>query len=203
MKSVLLWLVLMLFLPAAAAAAAPAGDGSRFPSRGTRLAGGSFSFSSAGDTHYENSAGDRTQEWSLRPGGGYFVADGWALDLHVEGRWFSQGPVWSSQYNLGPVLEYYFDVVGDDHPRGHAVPYLGLGYLWGHAREENPLGDRKFNSGLWSISGGLSWLLSDVVATDLEINYRRGVFTEKVPLDGLQRDADRISFFLGIKAFLP
>ena len=131
------------------------------------------------------------------------MADNLAFALQMEGRWFTQGDVWSSHYSIGPVMQYYFDVVGEDDPKGHAIPYLGLGYLWGQAREEGTDFESKFNSGMWSMSAGLSWMISDVVATDLELNYQVGEFTEKVPLDGISRDADRISFFLGVKAFLP
>lgn len=196
-------LVLLMLLTASHALAAEAEPVANFLAKGTRLVGGSFSFSSAGNTYHQNSDGDRTQEWTLRPGGGYFVVDQLALDLHLEGTWFTQGDVLSSHYSLGPVLEYYFDVVGDDDPKGHAVPYLALGYLWGQAREEGSDYETKFNSGMWTMSAGLSWMLSDVVATDLELNYRVGEFTEKVPVDGVKRDSDRVSFFLGIKAFLP
>ena len=38
---------------------------------------------------------------------------------------------------------------------------------------------------------------------DLEFNYQTGEFTEKIPVDGVARDANRISFFVGVKAFLP
>ena len=174
-----------------------------FLQKGTRLVGGSFTFSSAGNTYYENSDGDRTQEWIVRPGGGYFVADKLALDLHVEGRWFIQGDVRSSHYSMGPTLQYYFDTVGEDEPKGHAVPYLGLGYLWGLAREDRSDSEAKFNSGMWSMSAGITWMLSDLIGLDLEFNYQTGEFTEKIPVDGVARDANRISFFVGVKAFLP
>ncbi len=174
-----------------------------FLGKGTRLVGGSFTFSSAGNTYFENGDGDRTQEWTLRPGGGYFVADNLALDLHVEGRWFIQGDVRSSHYSMGPTLQYYFNVVGDDDPQGRVIPYLGLGYLWGHAREDGAGSEEKFNSGMWSMSAGLSWMLSGVLAMDFEVNYQTGEFTEKVPVDGVARGADRVGFFIGVKAFLP
>ena len=174
-----------------------------FLHKGSRLVGGGISFSSAGNTYYENLSGDRTQEWIVRPGGGFFMADNLAFALHMEGRWLIQGDAWSSHYSIGPVMQYYFDVVGEDDPKGHAIPYLGLGYLWGQAREDGLDFESKFNSGMWSMSAGISWMISNVVATDLELNYQVGEFTEKVPLDGLARDADRISFFLGVKAFLP
>ncbi len=174
-----------------------------FLSRGTHLVGGSFTFSSAGDTYFENSDGDRTQEWIVRPGGGYFFADNLAFDLHIEGRWFIQGDVESSHYSMGPIMQYYFNTVGSDDPKGHAIPYLGLGYLWGLARQEAAGSEAKFSSGMWSMSAGLSWMLSNVVAVDLELNYLTGEFTEQVPVDGVARDANRISFFIGVKAFLP
>jgi len=176
---------------------------SQFMQKGSRLVGGGLSFSSAGNTYHENLVGGRTQQWAVRPGGGYFMADNLAFALHMEGRWFIQGDVWSSHYSIGPVMQYYFDVVGEDDPKGHAIPYLGLGYLWGQAREDDTDFESKFNSGMWSMSAGLSWMISDVVATALELNYQVGEFTEKVPLDGVARDANRISFFLGVKAFLP
>ena len=178
-------------------------NGAQFLQKGNRLIGGSFTFSSAGNSYYENSDGDRTQEWVVRPGGGYFVVDNLALDLHVEGRWFIQGDVRSSHYAMGPVLQYYFDTVGEDEPKGHAVPYLGLGYLWGLAREDRPDSEEKFTSGMWSMSAGLTWMLSDLIGMDLEFNYQTGEFTEKIPVDGVARDANRISFFVGVKAFLP
>ena len=200
-------LVAMLFFalaPAFPAFSAPAGNpNAPFLKKGSRLVGGGVTFSSAGNKFYENSAGDRTQEWTVRPGGGYFLADNLAFPLHLEGRWFIQGDNWNSHYSMGPVMQYYFDVVGDDPPRGHAVPYLALGYLWGQARLDGTDFESKFNSGMWTMSAGLSWMLSDVVATDLEWNYQVGEFTEKVPVDGVSRDANRFSFFLGIKAFLP
>ncbi len=174
-----------------------------FLQKGTRLVGGGFTFSSAGEKYFENNEGDRTQQWAVQPGGGYFVADNLAFALTIEGRWFIQGDIWSSHYSMGPSLQYYFDVVGEDDPKGHAVPYLELGYLWGQAREDGTDFESKFNSGMWSMSVGLSWMLSDVVATDLELNYQVGEFTEKIPVDGVSRNANRISFFLGIKAFLP
>ena len=171
--------------------------------KGSRLIGGSVSFTSAGNSYFENSAGDRTQQWALRPGGGLFVADQLAFSLHLDGRWFTQGENWSSHYSMGPVLQYYFDTVGQDDAKGHALPYLSLGYLWGQAREDGVGFETKFNSKMWSVSAGLSWMLSDVVATDLELNYQIGQFTEKIPVDRISQDADRISFFLGFKAFLP
>ncbi len=174
----------------------------KFMQKGSRVVGGGITFSSAGNTYYENSSGDRTQQWAVRPGGGFFIADNLAFALHMEGRWFVQGDIWSSHYSMGPALQYYFDVVGEDAPKGHAIPYLSLGYLWGQAREDTADFESKFNSGMWSMSAGLSWMLSDVVATDFEFNYQVGEFTEKIPVDGVSRDANRFSFFLGIKAFL-
>ncbi len=199
MKFLLIAVLLLVFF-SASLAEEPA---EVFLQKGSRLVGGGLSFSSAGDKYYENSAGDRTQQWAVRPGGGYFVANNLAFALHMEGRWFIQGDIWSSHYSIGPVMQYYFDVVGEDDPKGHAVPYLGLGFLWGQAREDGTDFESKFNSGMWSMSAGLSWMLSNVVATDLEFNYQVGEFTEKVPVDGVSRNADRFSFFLGIKAFLP
>lgn len=195
--------LLIIFLLCLASATQAEETSSHFLARGTHLVGGSFTFSSAGDVYYENSGGDRTQEWIVRPGGGYFAADNLAIDLHIEGRWFIQGENRSSHYSMGPILQYYFDVVGDDDPKGYAIPYLGLGYLWGLAREDRIDSEAKFNSGMWTMSAGLSWMLSNTVALDLELNYQTGEFTEKIPVDGVSRDANRISFFVGIKAFLP
>lgn len=194
-----LFLLLICFGSTAQAGQAP----EQFLKQGSHLVGGSFTFSSAGDTYYENTDGDRTQEWIVRPSGGYFVVDNLALDLHIEGRWFTQGEVLNSHYSLGPVMQYYFDTVGEDEPKGHAIPYLSLGYLWGLAREDRADSELKFKSGMWSMSAGLSFMLSSVVAMDFEINYQTGEFTEKVPVDGISRDANRISLFLGVKAFLP
>ncbi len=195
--------VLVFFLMGLAANAQAGGKPESFLKQGSHLVGGSFTFSSAGDTYYENAEGDRTQEWIVRPIGGYFVADNLAIDLHIEGRWFIQGEVLNSHYSMGPVMQYYFDVVGDDEPKGHAIPYLGLGYLWGLAREDRADSELKYKSGMWSMGAGVSWMLSSVVAMDFEFNYQTGEFTEKVPVDGVSRDANRISLFLGVKAFLP
>ena len=197
------WYLLALFLMGFGAAAGAEESPVQFLKQGSHLVGGSFTFSSAGDTYYENTDGDRTQEWIVRPIGGYFVVDNLAMDLHIEGRWFTQGDVLNTHYSMGPVMQYYFDVVGEDEPKGHAVPYLGLGYLWGLAREESPGSELKFKSGMWALSAGVSWMLSSVVAMDFEVNYQTGEFTEKIPVDGVSRDANRISLFLGVKAFLP
>ena len=201
MKSGTSFLFLILLVGTASAWAGEAPEG--FLKQGSHLVGGSFTFSSAGDTYFENSDGDRTQEWIVRPAGGYFALDNLAIDLHLEGRWFTQGELLNSHYSMGPVLQYYFDVVGEDEPKGHAIPYLGLGYLWGLAREDRSDSELKFKSGMWSLSGGVSWMLSSVMAMDFEINYQTGEFTEKTPVDGVSRDANRISLFLGVKAFLP
>jgi len=171
--------------------------------RGNNLLGGSLSFSSAGNGYYQDQDGDRTQEWTVCPGGGYFVSDGLAFCFHLEGRWFSQGDVRRTSYAMGPVLEYYWDTTGGEESRGKILPYVGLGYLWGQDRDESAAGTAKYNSGLVTVSAGLAWLLSDQVATDIALNYRSGRFTEKIPEDGRALRADRFSIFLGIKVFLP
>ncbi len=170
--------------------------------RGGQLFGGSFSFSSAGDGYYERETGERTQEWTVAPGGGHFIADGLALGFHLEGRWFMQGEVRRTAYTMGPTLTYYHDTTGGDDPAGHVLPYLGVGYLWGQARDESPAGNSKHNSGETSLTAGMAWMLSSQVATDIALNFRTGRFTEKIPEDGLARASDRWTLFIGLKAFL-
>lgn len=202
--SLLLPLFMMVFLPTMTRAAV-SGDGAN-PSpvaRGGNLVAGSFSFSSAGDGYYENPAGDRTQEWSVRPGGGYFVIDGLALNFHLEGSWFTQGETRVTTYQMGPVMEYYWDTTGGEDPRGKILPYAGLGYLWGQSRDESPAFNTKYNSGLTTMSVGLAWMVSSQVATDISINYRTGRFTQKIPEDGLGRQANRLTVMIGFKAFIP
>lgn len=170
--------------------------------KGARTIHGSFSFSSAGDGFFQNAEGDRTQEWTLTPGGGYFIASGVALTLAIEGSWFTLGEVTSSEYSMGPVLEYYFDTVGDDDPQGHTIPYLGAGYLWGTVKEETATSNTKYVSSLLTLTAGLAWMMSDHIATDIAINYRVGEYTEKYPLDGAEYAANRWSVFIGIKGFI-
>lgn len=192
------------YLPAPAAAGDPTPTGDRSPvARGGNIVSGSLSFSSAGDGYYENSEGERTQEWTVRPGGGHFIADGWALSFHLVGRWFTQGEVRNTDYAMGPVLEYYWDTSGDEAAKGKILPYGGLGYLWGQARNESPAGKTKFNSGLTTLTAGLAWMVSSQVATDISVNYLTGRFTQKVPEDGLAREADRWTLMIGFKAFIP
>ena len=192
--------LLLVLLLAAAAQAGPL-------DRGNKIFAGSFSFSSAGDGYHDNADGQRTQEWMVRPGGGAFVADGLALNFHVEGQWFSQGEVRRSSYTMGPVVEYYLDTTGKpdaggDPLRGHVLPYAGVGYLWGQDRLESPGGGTKHNSGLVHLALGMSWLLSDQVATDFSLAYRFGRFTQKVPEDGRALEADRWTLYVGVKAFV-
>jgi hypothetical protein len=200
---ILLLLVPVWLVSAAAATAAGPQEGSAGPvTRGTKIYAGSFSFSSAGEGFYENAAGDRTQEWTVRPGGAVFVADGLAMGFHLEGRWFTQGEIRRISYSMGPVLEYYWDTTGGDEPAGRVLPYLGGGYLWGQTRDESPAGNTKHNSGMVSLNAGLAWLLSDQVAADIAVNYRTGRFIEKVPRDGPESRADRWTLLIGFKAFV-
>ncbi len=199
-----LTVVLLALLTLAVGSAASAGP----VDRGRTLFGGGFSFSSAGDGYYQNAQGDRTQEWTVRPGGGYFVADGLALNFHFEGQWFAQGDNRRTSYTMGPVVEYYWDTTGrpdaqGDPVRGHVLPYLGLGYLWGQDRLGSADIQTKHNSGLVHLALGMSWMVSDHVATDISLAYRFGRFTQKVPEDGLARQADRWILYVGIKAFVP
>jgi|GEM_PF-3536248 len=177
-------------------------DTSGLLERGTHLVGGSLSFTSAGGDHFENEAGDRTEEWTLRPGGGTFVLRQVALSFHLEGQWFSQGDVRITRYAIGPTADFYFDTVGDEDPRGYALPYLGIGYLWGTSRDESASAEYRYNSGMFTATAGLTWLLTDHVATDFQVNYRSGRYTEKKPESSVNRNADRWSFFFGFKAFL-
>ena len=170
---------------------------------GGHVVAGSIAFSSAGGEYYADDAGNRTQEWSLQPGGGVFVADGLALNLLAVGTWFRQGDVVSNHYELGPTAEYYFDTIGDDDPRGHGVPYLGAGYLWGRARSELAGSSSTYDSGSGLLKGGLAWMVSDEAAADITVQYRFGTFTEKQPTDGPRSRGDRWSLHWGLKVFLP
>lgn len=194
---------LLLASLAAGPLALSAEPGPSLVAKGGKFVAGSFSFSSAGDSYYQNEAGDRTQEWSVLPGGGRFVADGLALGFHLEGNWFTQGEVRRTAYAMGPVLEYYLDTIGGGDRVGRVLPYAGIGYLWGQARDESPAGRTKHNSGEVSLTAGMAWLLSDQVAADLSANYRNGRFTQKAPLDGVAYASDRWTLFFGFKAFLP
>lgn len=170
--------------------------------KGARTVHGSFSFSSGGQEFLQNSEGDRTQEWTIAPAGGYFIAPGLALKLAFEGTWFAQGDISTSEYSLGPVVEYYFDTIKDASPRGHAVPYLGAGYLWGTFRESSAESNAKYVSGLFTFTGGLAWMLADHLAFDIAINFKAGEYTAKIPHDGEKFSADRWSVFLGLKGFI-
>lgn len=198
------FLLVALILPAVLLAGEP--DKEIFPSpvaAGSHLVGGGFSFSSAGKSYYDNAAGDRTQEWTVQPGGGYFLTDGLALAFHLEGRWFTQGEVRNFSYAMGPVLEYYWDTTGGEEARGKILPYAGVGYLWGKSRDESPTGDIDYNSGMTTLAVGMAWMLSNEVATDISVNYRTGHFIQKDPEDGGSSSADRWTVLIGFKAFLP
>ncbi len=194
--------MLVAILLCATASDAADSEGPSFLKKGTRIINGHFSFSSAGNTYFENPEGDRTQEWILSSGGGYFIANQWSVSLHMEGRWFIQGDFWNSQYSIGPILHRYFDFVGGDDPAGHVVPYLSMGYLWGQARVDDTNFESKYNSGMVTMSAGISWMMTEAIATDLEFNYQIGQFEEKIPVDQITRDANRFSLLLGIKVFL-
>lgn len=195
-------MVRILLIAVLLAAAQPAAARSPL-AEGGHVVAGSIAFSSAGGDYYADDAGNRTQEWSLQPGGGVFVADGLALNLLAVGTWFRQGGVVFDHYELGPVAEYYFDTIGDDDPRGHAVPYLGAGYLWGRARSELPGSSSTYNSGSGLLKAGLAWMLSGDAAADITMQYRFGTFTEKEPQGGPKSHGDRWSLYWGLKVFLP
>lgn len=180
--------------------------GSSFPpspvAAGGNLVGGGLSFSSAGKNYYENADGDRTQEWTVQPGGGYFITNGLALGFHLEGRWFAQGDLRKFTYAMGPVLEYYWDTTGGEEAKGKILPYIGAGYLWGKSKEESPAGTLNFNSGMTTLIAGMAWMVSSQVATDISVNYQTGHFTEKEPFEGPTLNADRWTVLIGFKAFL-
>lgn len=197
--------VLALVVMPATAAENLAGEGSQNSpvAEGRNMVMGSFSFSSAGGNYFEDEEDNRTQEWTVHPGGGHFISDGLLLGFHMEGRWFAQGDFTRVSYAVGPVLEYYWDNSEAGAVQGELLPYMGLGYLWGQDRDESPAGKTKYNSGQASLTAGLSWLLSNQVATDISINYRFGHYFEKVPEEGNGIKANRWGLMLGFKAFLP
>ena len=188
----------LLLLASAAAAGGPV-------SKGTEIFTGAISYSSAGRAYYEDADGKRTQEWVMTPGGGIFVIDGLAVELVLEGRWFSQGGLREDYWGWGPKVEYYLDTTGGDEPAGHALPYVGLAYLWGKTKLETPgsTDSTRFNSGMTSLSVGVSYLMTNHVAADLVVNYRIGTYSQKSPVDGVDYKADRWTVLLGIKAFIP
>jgi hypothetical protein len=197
-RSILVFSLLILGLGVAdqARAAAP------MFTRGSHIIHGSFSFSSGGNRYFENSEGDRTQEFILAPRGGYFISDGLALNLALEGSWFTLGDLSSTEYSFGPVVEYYFDTIGDDDPNGHVVPYVGGGFLWGVAEENDATSDSRYTSSLLTLTAGLAWFLSEHFATDIAVNYRVGNYAEDYPVDGNEFAANRWSLFIGIKGFV-
>jgi hypothetical protein len=170
---------------------------------GGRVVTGSIAFSSAGGAYYENDAGDRTQEWMLQPGGGVFVVDGLACNLLASGTWFRQGDVVANHYEIGPTAEYYFDTVGDDPAKGHALPYVGAGYLWGKVRSELPGSTSSYNSGVVLLKAGLAWMVADHTAADIAVQHRFGTYTEKHPQDGPKFRGNRWTVHWGMKVFLP
>jgi len=180
-----------------------AGAGASPVDRGRRVATGSVSFSSGGGSYYADGDGNRTQEWSLQPGGGVFVAHGVAVNLLASGTWFRQGGVVANHYEFGPTVEYYVDTVGDGEARGRSLPYVGAGVLWGRARSEAAGVETTWNSACMMLKAGLSWLLLDSVATDISVMHRFGTFEQKAPVDGAMRHGNRWTLHLGLKIFLP
>jgi hypothetical protein len=187
----------------ALAAAAPGARAAAPLAAGVRVFTGSIAFSSAGGSYYANDAGDRTQEWILQPGGGVFVADGLACNLLASGTWFRQGGVVANHYEIGPTAEYYFDTVGDDPAKGHALPYVGAGYLWGKVRGEMPGSTTSYNSGVVLLKAGLAWMIAENAAADIAVQCRFGTYTQKRPQDGPRFHGDRWTIHWGMKVFLP
>jgi hypothetical protein len=171
---------------------------------GTRVVTGSIAFSSAGGGYYADEGGNRTEEWSLQPGGGMFVADGLALNLLAAGTWYRQGSIVSNHYEFGPTVEYYLQTFDDDKDvRGRAVPYLGTGVLWGRARTESAGVESAWNSVCGLARVGLAWMVLDRVASDIAVVYRFGSYEQKQPVDGDKEHGNRWTVNWGMKVFLP
>ena len=171
-------------------------------SKGNEVYSGAISYSSAGGSYYENATGDRTHEFIMTPGGGLFLRDGLAVNVILEGRWFSHGGVRDDYYSIGPRLEYYWDTTGGEDAKGHWLPHVGLAYLWGRAELESPDSLEKFNTGMTSMSVGVDHMLTDHVAGTLTINYRVGHYNRTDSGEGANLKANRWIVLLGIKAFV-
>ncbi len=169
--------------------------------KGSKIIGGSFTFSSSGGGLHENSEGDNLLSIGLNGTFGYFLSPGLCIGGNILFNHRSQGEYSNNQFGIGPKFSYFF---GESEKSFY--PYLTTSILYLTSKYKDSytyMGETEsweYTTSGYEIyaAGGVCFMLSNTIGLFSEAGYQY----EKVKYDEVSESGNCISITFGVNAFL-
>ncbi len=176
--------------------AAPAAFGQDMLAQGSMEIGGSVGFASYSGDYYENADGDAATQMSFAPMVGYFVMDNLSVGAEINYQSVSQGDYSSTDFGLGPAVEYY---LGNQMGPGYLFAHVG--FAFGSSKWDDGTNDSTTSSTTITIAPGYLITLNDYVGVAAMLYYSMDSFSNDDWLSGAPDSGNQMGLRIALKVF--
>ena len=172
-------------------------------SKGSRMIGGTFSFSSSGGDLYEIN-NKRVTRLQMNPSLNVFVFDRFSLGGVLAIDRTSSDAATSMGFGIGPRIAYFFGQTGSTGVPGSVYPYIGFAILYTR-QTYDPSGiasDLTISGYSFGFGCGLISMLSNEIGLSFELTYQ--IDSATVEYGGFEdsESGDSVNLTAGIACFL-